>query len=163
RQQSRAAVGAGQRAGATHVIVTQGSPATRATRNATDAIPIVMVNTTDPVGQGFIASLGRPGGNVTGFSGLARGLGRKSLGLLREAFPKLARVAVLFDPTHPAHVVEVRKIRDAAQTFGLTVHLAGASSPGDFPAALAQLLEQRAEALVVLEGFLNSDHRGEVL
>jgi putative ABC transport system substrate-binding protein len=145
------------------VIVAQGSPATRAARNATDAVPIVMVNTTDPVGQGFIASLGRPGGNVTGLSDFAGELSEKRLELLRESLPKLTRVAVLFDPTHPAHVVEVRKIREAAQTLGLTVQLAGASSPGEFPAALARLLEQRAEALMVLEGFLNSDNRGEVV
>jgi putative ABC transport system substrate-binding protein len=145
------------------VIVTQGSPATRAARNATDAVPIVMVNTTDPVGQGFIKSLARPGGNVTGSSDFAGELSAKRLELVREALPKLSRVAVLFDPTHPAHVVEVRKIREAAQTLGLTVHPAEAPSADKFPDALAQVLKHRVEALLVLEGFLNSDNRGEVL
>src|SRR5262249_6644412 len=145
------------------VIVTQGSPATRAAMNATGAVPIVMVNTTDPVGQGFITSLGHPGGNVTGSSDFAGELSEKRLELLHEVLPKLTRVAILFDPTHPAHVVEVRKTRDAAQTLGLTVQLAGVSSPGEFPAALARLLDPRAEALMGLEGLASSDNRSEVL
>lgn len=72
---------------------------------------IVMVNTTDPVGQGFIASLGRPGGNITGSADFAGELSTKRLELLKETLPKLSRVAILFDPAHPAHAVEVRTNR----------------------------------------------------
>ena len=114
------------------VIVTQGSPATRAAKGATATIPIVMVNTTDPVGQGFIASLGRPGGNVTGSSDFSGELSTKRLDLLREVLPKLTRVAVLFDPAQPAHVVELRTTRVAAQALGIELELAEASVTGDF-------------------------------
>jgi ABC-type uncharacterized transport system substrate-binding protein len=143
------------------VIVTQGSPATRVAKDATASIPIpiVMVNTTDPVGQGFIASLARPGGNITGSSDFAGELSQKRLELLKEALPKVSRVAVLFDPSHPAHAVEVGRMRNAAEPLGVVLQLAEAASPEQFQGAFMKMREGRAEALIVLEGFLNVENR----
>jgi putative ABC transport system substrate-binding protein len=96
------------------VIVTQGSPATRAAKQVTTAVPIIMWNTTDPVGQGFVASLARPGGNITGSSDFSGELSSKRLELLREAVQRPAKVAVVLDPAHPAHVVEWKQTQAAA-------------------------------------------------
>jgi len=145
------------------VIVTQGSPATRVAKNATATIPIVMVNTTDPVGQGFIVSLARPGGNITGSSDFTGELSQKRLELLKEAVPKVSRVAILFDPTHPAHIVEVRRTREAAETLGVVLQLAEAASPGQFQDAFMKIRKWRAEALIVLEGFLNVENRAFIM
>jgi putative ABC transport system substrate-binding protein len=147
----------------TDVIVTQGSPATRAAKSATATIPIVMVNTTDPVGQGFIASLSRPGGNITGSADFAGELSTKRLELLKETLPKLSRVAVLFDPAHPAHAVEVRTTREAAQALGTRLEPAEATVSGDFPGAFARILRAQADALIVLEGFANSENRSLIV
>jgi len=81
-----------------NVIVAHNTPATRAAKNATQTIPIVMEGVTDPVGTGLVASLAHPGGNVTGLSNLYQDLGGKQLELLKEAVPKISRVAVLWDP-----------------------------------------------------------------
>src|SRR5215475_9620101 len=87
------------------VIVTQGSPATRAAKQVTTTVPVVMWNTTDPVGQGFVASLAKPGGNITGVSDFSGELSSKRLELLREA-TRATKVAVVLDPGHQAHAVE---------------------------------------------------------
>lgn len=147
----------------TDVIVTPGSPATRAAKSATATIPIIMVNTTDPVGQGFIASLARPGGNITGSADFAGELSSKRLELLKEVLPKLARVAILFDPAHPAHAVEVRRTREAAQGLGVRLEPAEATASGDFPGAFARILRSRADALIALEGFANSENRSSIV
>jgi putative ABC transport system substrate-binding protein len=146
-----------------HVIVTQGSPATRAVKSATATIPIVMVNTTDPVGQGFIASLSRPGGNVTGSADFAGELSTKRLELLKEAVPTLSRVAVLFDPAHPAHAVEVRTTGHAAHTLGVRLELAEATVSEDFVPAFAKILRSQADAVLVLEGFANAENRSRIV
>ena len=84
------------------VILPHGSPATRAAKQATNTIPIVMVGAADPVGTGFVVSLARPGGNVTGLSTISAGLAAKRLELLKGAVPKLSRVAVLWNPANPS-------------------------------------------------------------
>ena len=95
----------------------------RAAKNATKTIPIVMVGGgTDPVEAGLVESLARPGGNVTGLTTLTRELGGKRLELLKEAVPKLARVAVLYDPAIPGSVLEVKEVLPvAARALGLTI------------------------------------------
>jgi putative ABC transport system substrate-binding protein len=105
------------------IVVAGGDPAVRAAKNATKAIPIVMVGGgTDPVTAGFIESLARPGGNVTGVTNLSRELGGKRLELLKEVVPKLARVAVLYDPATPAPAREVKEnLPIAARALSLTV------------------------------------------
>jgi putative tryptophan/tyrosine transport system substrate-binding protein len=97
------------------IVVAGGDRQTRAAKNATKTIPIVMVGLgSDPVEAGLIESLAHPGGNVTGITLLARELGGKRLELLKEAVPKLARVAVLFDPANPPNVLEVKKVLPVA-------------------------------------------------
>ena len=105
------------------IVAAGGTVSVRAAKNATKTIPIVMTGAgTDPVEAGLVESLARPGGNVTGITNLSRELGGKRLELLKEAVPKLARVAVLYDPAVPASVLEVKEVLPvAARALGLTV------------------------------------------
>ena len=92
------------------LVVAGGNTPVRAVKNATKTIPIVMAGGSDPVEAGLVESLARPGANVTGLTNLARELGGKRLELLKEAVPKLARVAVLYDAVNPSHVREVKEV-----------------------------------------------------
>ena len=101
------------------IIVTAGPPATHAAKEATTTIPIVMTQDPDPVGNGFVASLARPGGNITGLSALAPELSGKQLELLKEIVPRLSRVAVLGTSTNPGNAQTLREIELAAKAFGV--------------------------------------------
>ena len=101
----------GQRAGS---LVANGPPSTRAAKEATVTIPIVMAQDSDPVGSGFVASLARPGGNITGLATLAPELSGKRLELLKEIIPKLSRVAVLGTSTLPGNAQRLREVERAA-------------------------------------------------
>ena len=106
------------------IIVVAGGPTwVQAAKNATKTIPIVMVGAgADPVEAGLVESLARPGGNVTGLTNFTTALGGKRLELLKEAVPKVARVAVLYDPVNPATVLELKEVlRVAARALRLTV------------------------------------------
>ena len=145
------------------VIVTQGSPATRAAKQVTATIPIVMWNTTDPVGQGFVASLARPGGNITGLSDFSGELSAKRLEILREAVPKASKVAIFFDPRHPAHAIEWRHTQEAARTLGIPVYPVEVLTAPDIDAAFGKLRQERVDAAIVFQGFLFSDNIGRIL
>ena len=101
------------------IIVTAGPTATRAAKEATSTIPIVMAQDGDPVGNGFVASLARPGGNITGLSTLAPELSGKRLELLKEIVPKLSRVAVFGTSTNPGNAQSLREMELAAEAFGV--------------------------------------------
>jgi putative ABC transport system substrate-binding protein len=101
------------------VIVTTGGPPTRAAMNATSSIPIVMINISDPVALGFVSSLAKPGGNVTGLSSVQVELGGKRLELLKEIIPKLSRVGVLVNREVPGYIVQMKEVKLAAQVLGL--------------------------------------------
>ena len=101
------------------VIVTSGAFPTRAAKEATATIPIVMTNDPDPVADGIVASLARPGGNITGLSTLAPELSGKRLEILREVVPKLSRVAVLGTSIDPGYAQVIREIELAAKAFGV--------------------------------------------
>src|SRR6516164_3681987 len=101
------------------VIVTAGPTVTRAAREANVTIPIVMALDTDPVGNGFVASLARPGGNITGLSALSPEISGKQLELLKEIVPKLSRMAVIGNSTEPANPQSLKEIELAAGTFGV--------------------------------------------
>jgi putative tryptophan/tyrosine transport system substrate-binding protein len=101
------------------VIVTAGGPSTRAAKNATNSIPIVMINIGDPVALGFVASLAKPGGNITGFSGMQTLLGGKRLELLKEIITQLSRVAVLVNREVPGYATQMKEVEIAAQALGL--------------------------------------------
>ena len=138
------------------IVVTGGDPDIRAAKNATKTIPIVMAgNGSDPVEAGFIDSLAHPGGNVTGLTNLSRELGGKRLELLKEAVPKLARVAVLYDPALPSNVVQVKEILPvAARALKLTLQPWEVRAADDFEKVFAALSKQRPDGLYVGLGAL---------
>jgi len=126
-----------------------GAPPALAAKTATTTIPIVFIVGIDPVQFGLVASLNRPGGNITGVAVLTIELAAKRLEVLRELLPPAAVVALLVNPTNPSTEPEARNLRDAAGILGLQVHVLEASSPGDFDTVFGTLLELRAGALVV--------------
>ena len=113
------------------VIVAAGVQPIRAARAATKTIPIVMTAVSDPVGNGFVASLAHPGGNITGLTVLSRELASKRLQLLKEALPDGARIAILQNPENAGHLPTVRDLEAAAPSLGVTVRLFSARSAGD--------------------------------
>ena len=136
------------------IVVAGGADAVRAAKNATKTIPIVMMGAgIDPVEAGLVESLARPGGNVTGITNLTRELGGKRLELLKEAVPKLARVAVLYDPATPATVHEVKEVLPvAARALGLTLQPWEVRAADDFERVFAALNKQRPDGLYVTGG-----------
>jgi putative tryptophan/tyrosine transport system substrate-binding protein len=133
------------------IVVAGGSPWVRATMNATKTIPIVMVGVgLDPVDAGLIDSLARPGGNVTGITNLGGELGGKRLELLKEAVPKVARVAVLYDPAIPAGVIDVKEVLPvAARALRLTLQPWEVRAANDFGRVFDALNKQRPDGLYV--------------
>jgi putative ABC transport system substrate-binding protein len=134
------------------VIVAASTPAALAAKGATTKIPIVMTNTGDPVGTGLVASLAHPGGNVTGVTTLSAELSAKRLGLLREIVPAASRVAVLWDDTNPAFASAVRDTQAAASSFGLKLFVFTARRPDQIDRALALMVRERTQALIVMPG-----------
>src|SRR5262245_19182631 len=145
------------------VIVTQGSPATRAAKQITTTVPIVMWNTTDPVGQGFVTSLARPGGNVTGLSDFSGELSSKRLELLREAIPNATKVAFLLEPDLRTCTVEWRNTEAAARRMAMLVYRTEVRGPGQIDGAFAKMAQERINAAIVPEGFIFSDNAARVL
>jgi putative ABC transport system substrate-binding protein len=136
------------------IVVSGGAIPIRAAKNATKTIPIVMTGQgIDPVKAGFVRSLARPGGNVTGFTLLFRGLTGKRLELFKETVPKLARVAVLYDPAIPTGVPAVKEVLPvAAHALGVTVRSWEVRDTDDFEKVFAALNKERADGLYVLGG-----------
>ncbi len=132
------------------VIVTAGTPAALAVKKAAPSIPLVMVAVGDPIGVGLVASLARPGGNITGLTSIAPELEGKRLELLREVVPKLSHIAVLWNPDNPFHAGSLKETRAAAQVLGIKLQLLGIRVPEEFPAAFAAILRERPGALLVL-------------
>jgi putative tryptophan/tyrosine transport system substrate-binding protein len=143
------------------IVVAGGDPVIQAAKNATKTIPIVMVGAgSDPVKAGLIESLARPGGNVTGLTNLAIDLGGKRLELLKEVVPKLGRVAVLYDVTNPANVIEVKEeLSVAARALRLTLQPWEVRTGDDFERVFAAL-KQRSDGLYVLaSGLINANQK----
>ena len=138
------------------IVVAGGGGLILAARNATKTIPIVMVGGgVDPVEAGFVESLARPGGNVTGITNLSGELGGKRLELLKEAVPKVARVAVLYDPANPPNVLDVKEVLPAAaRALGLTVRSWEIRAADDFERVFAALKKERPDGLYVPGGLL---------
>ena len=124
-----------------HVIVTGGPLATRAAKDLTRTLPIVMAADIDAVGDGFVASLGRPGGNITGMTALSPELSGKRLELLKATVPGLARVAVLWNPMEVSAARQLQDTEDAARGLGLQVHALEVRGPDDFAGAFAAALQ----------------------
>jgi putative ABC transport system substrate-binding protein len=140
------------------VIVTTGTRETVAAKQATSAIPIVMTLVLDPVRQGLVASLARPGGNITGLTSLVPGLSQKYVELLREVLPSAARFAVVVSPPNP--VSEQRQeLEEAGRTLGVTVSIAHVSGPDDFADVLAQAKQDGAVGIIVTADPVTFRHR----
>jgi putative tryptophan/tyrosine transport system substrate-binding protein len=135
------------------IVVAAGDVTIQAAKNATKTIPIVMMGQgTDPVKAGHVESLARPGGNVTGITRLTRELGGKRLELLKEAVPKLARVAVLYDPGNPNQVREMKELPADARVLQLTIQPWQIGEVDDFEKVFAALNKQRPDGLYSLGG-----------
>src|SRR6266436_2109551 len=133
-----------------NVIVTGGTPATLAAKAATTTIPIVFILSTDPVEAGLIASLNRPGGNLTGVTGLNVELAPKKLELLHDLLPAVTIIAMLVNPTNViAAKNQSRAVQAAARTLGLQLHVLHASTERDFDSVFASLVQLRAAALMI--------------
>ena len=144
------------------LIVTGGEAGIRAARDATGTIPIVMANSSDPVGTGLIASLARPGGNITGLSLLNPDLGGKRLALLKETVPKVSRVAVLWNPTNAAKPLELKSTQVAAEALGVRVTSVEVREPTDFAPAFAAIGKARSNALITFADPLTLAHRRQI-
>ena len=131
------------------VIVTYGTPATRALQRATKTIPIVVAAAIDLVGSGFVASLARPGGNITGLSVLDVDLSGKQLELLKTMLPTLARGAVLVNSGNPAHAAVLKGVESAAAGLGITIEAVNANTPETIAEAFAAMARDRADAAIV--------------
>jgi ABC-type uncharacterized transport system substrate-binding protein len=145
------------------IVVSGAAGAVQTAKNATKTIPIVMVGGGgDPVRAGLIDSLARPGGNVTGLTNLLIELGDKRLELLKEAVPKLARVAVLYDPANPNHVVELKEVQPAARALRLTLQPQEVRAADGFEKVFAGLNKQRPDGLYVPTGGLMNANRKRI-
>jgi putative ABC transport system substrate-binding protein len=145
------------------VIITSGPPLTRAAKQATTTIPIVMAQDRDPVGSGFVASLARPGGNITGLSRLAPELSGKQLELLKEIVPKLSRLAIFGTSTTLGTAQELKAIELVARDLAVTLHYLDVLSPKDIETAFRAASKGRSDAvLMMMEGAVASSRRTEI-
>ena len=132
------------------VLLASLTPAAVAAKNATRTIPIVFHGGFDPVALGLVDSLARPGGNITGFTAIAPALAGKRLELLKEAVPKLSRIAVMWDPQNPGSVQQWKESQLSARELGLQLHSIQVSSAGKFEAAFKEAVNARTAALAVM-------------
>jgi putative tryptophan/tyrosine transport system substrate-binding protein len=132
------------------VIATGGGTVSAlAAKASTATIPIIFISDSDPVKIGLVASINRPGGNVTGIHQLTAGLEAKRFGLLHELVPGATTIAVLVNPNYSDAEAQIREVQDAARTLGLQLHILKASSESDFDAAFATVIERRAGAILI--------------
>jgi len=146
------------------VLVASPTPGALAAKNATGTVPIVAISLTHPVELGLVASLARPGGNVTGVSySVGADIFGKDLELLKEVVPRVHRVAVLSNPDSPARPLTIRNIKDAARSLSLQLQLLEARGPEGFDGAFAAMAKERVGALLVVQdpGFL--PHRARLV
>ena len=144
------------------IVAGGGGGAIAAAKQATKTIPIVMPMAIDPVGQGFVTSLARPGGNVTGLATLAPQISGKQLEILREVVPKLSRVAVLGSSTNAANALLLNEVEPPAAAFGVKLQYLDVLSPKDFDSAFRAAVKGRAEAVLVLTGPVVNSQRKQI-
>jgi putative tryptophan/tyrosine transport system substrate-binding protein len=144
------------------VLLTPGTPSALALKKATQTIPIVFMDVTDPVAAGLVDSLARPGGNITGFSSIEAVLAGKRLELLKETVAKLSRVAVLWDPRNPGSAQEWKESQLAARELGLQLHSMEVSSADKYQAAFKAAIKARCGALAVLSTPLASSNQDQI-
>src|SRR5207237_7373410 len=145
------------------VIVTSGGALTRRAKEATSTIPIVMTNDPDPVGDGFVASLARPGGNITGLSTFVPELSGKRLEILREVVPKLSRVAVLGSSGATGYAQTLKEIEPAAKAFKLQLQFIDVKHAKDMEAAFRAASEGRAQGVLTLNSGILGSQRAQIV
>jgi len=145
------------------VIAVSSNPAIIALKQATQTIPIVMTVAGDPVGAGFVASLARPGGNITGLTNIAEELSGKRLELLKEINPKITRVAVFRNPTGLTHAVLWKETQDAATALGIKLLPLDIRGPDDFKSAFGTMVRERSDAFIVLPEPVTTTHRQQIV
>ncbi len=144
------------------VIVTSGGALTRRAKEATSTIPIVMTNDPDPVGDGFVASLARPGGNITGLSTFVPELSGKRLEILREVVPKLSRVAVLGSSTATGYAQTLKEIEPAAKAFKMQLQFLDVKHANDIETAFRAASEGRAQGVLTLNSGILGSQRAQI-
>jgi putative tryptophan/tyrosine transport system substrate-binding protein len=145
------------------VIATFGTPATHAAKDATATIPIVMIGVGDPVRTGLVASLARPGGNITGNTVLSPDLGPKRLQILREATANATRVAYLANPDNASNVATLAEMKIAAPAAGMVLIPVEVRSAGDFEPAFAAMMREQPDALLVSNDQFHQLHIGRII
>jgi ABC-type uncharacterized transport system substrate-binding protein len=134
------------------ILVARGAPAAHAARNATSTIPIVMGNAADPVGTGLVASLARPGGNITGLSDFNSGVITKRLELLKEVVPAVSRIAILLNPGNPTNPPQLKEVQAVAPALSLTLLSLEVKGADDIERAFTAMKKDRTGALLVVGG-----------
>ena len=145
------------------VIVSAGASVTRAVKEATSTIPIVMGQDTDPVGSGFVASLAQPGGNITGLATLSPEMGGKLLELLKEILPRLSRLAVLGNSTTPGDAQALKETELAAESFKVKLQYLEIRNPNHIDTAFRAATRDPADALLVLGNPVLNAHRKQIV
>lgn len=144
------------------VLVSGGSTATRAAKAATSTIPIVMCQDNDPVGNGFVVSLARPGGNITGLATLRSELSGKRLELLQEILPRLSRVAVIGSSSNPGNAQSLKETELAAAALAVKLQYLDVIRPKDIETVFQHATQERADAVLVLASPVLNSHRSEI-
>jgi putative ABC transport system substrate-binding protein len=145
------------------VIVTQGTPSAQAAKKATNTIPVVMATSGDAVGTGLVASLARPGGNVTGLSILATDLDTKWLELLKEAAPNISRVAWLANPAIVPEMISLKNLQSVGPSLGVAVQLVEMRGPESFESSFATVVQDRFNAVIVTPNSSYVPHRQQLV
>jgi putative ABC transport system substrate-binding protein len=144
------------------VIIAWGTPAVAAARGATSTIPIVMVSVSDPVGMGFLASLARPGGNVTGSSNVAPDLSAKLVGTFVQLVPGMSRLGVVLNLSNPGAVAQIAGTQEAIRALGLQYRAVNAVTPEEFQVAFARLSTEGVNGVVLLVDASNIEHAEKI-
>jgi len=145
------------------IVVGGGSSLARAAKETTKTIPIVITGGSDPVGAGLVASLARPGGNITGLTAITAELAGKRLEILKETLPRLTRVGVLWNPTDQGSAQGFKEIEIAARTLGLGIQSLQVRSPSNFESAFKAAIAGQARAIQVLQSGLINSHRNRIV
>ena len=145
------------------MIVTAGTSASLAAKQATSTIPIVVTAAGDPLGSGLVTSLAQPGGNITGLSLMAPDLGGKRLELLKEIVPLVSRVAVLWNSTNPYSATSFKETQSAAQILKVDIQSLGVKGPDDLNGAFRAIKSQNPDALIAIEDPLTVGHRQSIV
>jgi putative ABC transport system substrate-binding protein len=145
------------------VLVTTSTTAALAAKSATSETPVVFSMVSDPVASGIVASLSRPGGNLTGWSNMQAETSSKLLELLREVIPKASRFVVLFDPSNAGKLLDIKVLQADSRRLGLTLRLLEVRNPADINAAFAAITRERTDGLIVLQDAVTGSNRKEIV